>query len=74
MGDKLKITSYNCNLFNDKKINFCKELFNNCDFLLLQEHGLFESNFNFLYNIDSNIKYCSTSQMNENVILTGGVY
>ena len=51
----IKIGTYNCKHFKgDTKKNMGKELLNQCDFLLLREHWLYEANFNKFDEIYSN--------------------
>ena len=69
--NELTICTYNCKLFNAKKTTFCSELMLRCDFLLMQEIGLFKSRLNTLTHICENISFCGTSSMNENDILMG---
>lgn len=67
----LSVITYNCKGFDDRKVTFSKDLFNKCDFLLLQEHWLYKSMFNELCRIDKNASFCATSAMDESVILQG---
>ena len=67
----LSVTTYNCKGFDERKVTFIKDLFNKCDFLLLQEHWLYKSMFHELCRIDKNASFCATSSMNESVILQG---
>lgn len=70
----LKVSSYNCKHFSASKLPFITELYNECTFLLLQEHCLFESRFDEFCSISKDISYCGCSAMNENQILTGRPY
>ena len=73
----LKIASYNCKNFEGElKKNMCKELLEQCDFLLIQEHWLYEDNFNRFNEIDSNsnIIYEGKSAMDPTVIRVGRPY
>ena len=67
----LNITSYNCNVFSDRKIPFIKQLFEESDFLLIQEHGLYSSMFHRFSQICSNASYCGSSDMIETEVLVG---
>ena len=68
---QLNIVTYNCNVFNDKKCLFIRELFQSCDFLLLQEHGQYKSRLDILSCIDENAVYCGSFAMDESVLLSG---
>ena len=68
---QLNIVTYNCNVFNDKKCLFIRELFQSCDFLLLQEHGQYKSRLDILSCIDENAVYWGSSAMDESVLLSG---
>ena len=73
MVHKLSIVSYNCQCANDPKLPFLRELYDKCDFLLLQEHGLFKSQFGWFDKIDeqNGVGKCGVSAMNEEILLTG---
>ena len=63
--------SYNCSYANDVKLPFLKELFEQCDFLMLQEHGLYKSQFQWFDNIQNGIGKHGESAMDENQLLRG---
>ena len=70
----LRISSFNCKYFNGTlKKNFCKELLDNSDFLLIQEHWLYEDNFHKFDEIDNNINICKSgkSAMDSSLIRVG---
>ena len=70
----LKIASYNCQNFNGMLTQiYCKDLLNEVDFLLLQEHWLYEQNFHKFKEIDKSINICieGKSTMNPEVIRSG---
>ena len=70
----LRISSFNCKYFNGTlKKNFCKELLDTCDFLLIQEHWLYEDNFHKFDEIDCNINICKSgkSAMDASFIRSG---
>ena len=70
----LRISSFNCKYFNGTlKKNFCKELLDGCDFLLIQEHWLYEDNFHKFDEIDCDINLCKSgkSPMDPNCIRVG---
>ena len=68
---ELSICTYNCNLFNDRKIEFCRKLFDKTDILLIQEHGLYQSKFDNLLALDKCCSYVASSAMSEHVPLYG---
>ncbi len=64
---KLSIITYNCEHADDTRLPFIKQLFNQCDFLLLQEHGLYRSQFGWFDKIGiSGVGKHGESAMNEN--------
>ena len=67
----IKISTYNCKHFNDYKVKYIKYVLGQCDFMFLQEHCLFKSQFDKLYSIDNDICFCATSAMDEGVLLSG---
>ena len=73
----LRLISYNCKNFggchSDLKKSFISELFNNCDFLLLQEHWLYTSQFHMFDDIGANktILYNGISAMDSEVFRQG---
>ena len=70
----LRIASYNCKFFDGiLTYKYCKELLQNVDFLLLQEHWLYEQNFHKFEEIDKSINICieGKSAMNPEVIRAG---
>ena len=50
-NNNLSLISYNCQHANDLSLPFLQELFDDCDFLLLQEHSLFQSKFSWFNEI-----------------------
>ena len=73
----VKIATYNCKHFKGElKKNMCKELLDQCDFLLLQEHWLYEDNFHRFDDIDSNfnIIYDGKSAMDPTILRMGRPY
>ena len=69
METKLGVSTYNCHHFKESKIPCINKLFEQSDFLLIQEHCLYESQQGKLCTIQSNICFVGTSAMNENVAL-----
>ena len=70
----LKIASYNCKSFKGLLTHaYCKDLLSKVDFLLLQEHWLYEQNFHKFKEIDKSINICieGKSAMNPEVIRSG---
>ena len=67
----LSCISYNCNYANNVKLPFFKELFEQCDFLMLQEHGLYNSQFQWFDNIKNGIGKHGLSAMDEGQLLRG---
>ena len=70
----LKIASYNCKIFKGElKKNMCGELLEKCDFLLIQEHWLYEENFNRFDSIYDNVNISieGKSAMDPSIIRIG---
>ena len=70
----LRISTFNCKYFKGSlKKKFCKELLDDSDFLLIQEHWLYEDNFHKFDEIDKDINICKNgkSAMNPSVIRVG---
>ena len=70
----LKIASYNCKSFNGMLTHsYCKDLINQVDFLLLQEHWLYEQNVHKFNEIDKavNISIEGKSAMDPEIIRSG---
>ena len=43
INNNLSLISYNCEHANNLRLPFLQDLFERCDFLLIQEHGLYQS-------------------------------
>ena len=71
----LKIGSFNCKNFNNiYTMDFIQNTFKDCDFLLLQEHWLYKSQFHLFDNVfgsDVNVSYCGKSSMDDSIIRIG---
>ena len=67
---KFGVATYNVKHFKEEKLEFCKELFQKCSILCLQEHCLYKSNLNYLYKI-GNINFHGNSAMDETKPLSG---
>ena len=74
--DHLKICSYNCKNFRGPgRQSFIQELFTECDFLLLQEHWLYESQFSIFNDISPHsINFEGKSSMDPEVHRMGRPY
>ena len=67
----LPVTTYNCKHFNDLKCKYIKAIFERSDFLFLQEHCLFKSQFSQFNKIYNSVVFTCTSAMDETVPLVG---
>jgi len=67
----LKLISYNCRGFNSYKSSYIASLLSKCNFLLLQEHWLSDSQLSVLGNIDNNILYYGVSGSGNDSVLSG---
>ena len=69
---KLTCVSYNCGGGVDKlKLPFIKTIFQESDFLFLQEHCLFKSQLGVFDDIDEGVGKHGVSAMDENVLSRG---
>ena len=66
----ISITSYNCEYANDIRLPFLQLLAKDSDFLLLQEHGLHKSRFEWFDKI-GDVSYHGVSAMDEKILLRG---
>ena len=72
---KISLISYNCEHADDVRLPMLQELFDKCDFLLIQEHGLFKSQFDFFDKLsDNGVGRHGTSAMDEREIIRGRPY
>ena len=72
MDNNLSIISYNCKYLGRDKFNFINKLKSKCDFLLLQEHCLYESEFCKRLNIiNKDLECVVSSEMDETIPLVG---
>ena len=70
----LKIISYNCKNFNGAfRKQYISKILSKCDFLLLQEHWLYEENFDCFDSI-GNVCYHGKSAMNSDILQCGRPY
>ncbi len=69
--NKLTCIVYNCEYADHSRIDFIKSLYQQCDFLLLQEHGLYRSQFDWFNSLRDNVSKHGVSVMNERVLLKG---
>ena len=70
-SEKLSLISYNCEYANNVRLPFMKELFSNCDFLFIQEHGLFKSRLSWFYNLGDNVGIHGVSAKDECQLIHG---
>lgn len=70
---KLEVISYNCKHFVNRgaKFDFIDSLKNECDFIFLQEHWLYKSEFDKLDSIGPGYDKVATSAMDETIERTG---
>ena len=70
---KLKIITYNCKHFvtTGDKYKFMDNLFLDCDFLLLQEHWLYKSEFPKLLSLGSSTDMTAVSATDESIHRVG---
>jgi hypothetical protein len=69
--NKLTCVTYNCEYADDSRLSFLKELYQQSDFLLLQEHGLFKTDFGWFDKLGVDVGKHGVSAMDESKILKG---
>ena len=67
----LTLTSFNCEHADNFRLPFLKELFNKCDFLLIQEHGLLKSKLSWFHELGENVGIHGVSAMKEDQLPWG---
>ncbi|CAL4127531.1 unnamed protein product, partial [Meganyctiphanes norvegica] len=67
----ISVISYNCEHADDVKLPFFHELFDICDFLLIQDYAMFQSKLPWLNAVDSDVGVHGVSAMDENKLLGG---
>lgn len=70
----LTCITYNCEYADDVRISFLKFLYNQCDFLFVQEHGLYKSQFGWFNKLGINVGVHGVSAMDEGIALKGRPY
>ena len=70
-SNKLTVGSYNCEHAGDTRLPFIRRLFKTCDFLCIQEHGLFKSQLDWFDKIDNWLAKHGISAMDETKALRG---
>ena len=70
-SNKLTVGSYNCEHAGDTRLLFIRRLFKTCDFLCIQEHGLFKSQLDWFDKIDNGLAKHGISAMDETKALRG---
>ena len=71
ISDKLTFMSFNCEYADSARLLFLQELFLKCDFLLIQEHGLFQRQFGWFDQLGDNVVTHGVSAMDDTVCLRG---
>ena len=67
----MRVCSYNCRGFNDSKSQYIRKLLSNCDFLLLQEHWLAESQLICLSTISDDYLAAGVCGFDSSEVLPG---
>ena len=68
---KLSLISYNCQHVNNVRLPFIKMLFKQCNFLFIQEHGLFKSKLSWFHSLGKDVGVHGMSAMDEGKIIRG---
>uniref|UniRef100_A0A0P4VXS2 Reverse transcriptase domain-containing protein n=1 Tax=Scylla olivacea TaxID=85551 RepID=A0A0P4VXS2_SCYOL len=73
MEDSRNLTcvSYNCEYADDLRAPFLSELYNQSDFFLIQEHGLFMSQLDWFYGVGEGVNVHGVSAMEEGRLVRG---
>ena len=69
--NELSVISYNCQYANELRLEFMEKLFRQCDFLFIQEHGLFKSKLSWFQILGKDVGVHGVSAMNEGQIIRG---
>ncbi len=69
--NKLTCITCNCEYADHSRIDLIKSLYQQCDFLLLQEHGLYRSQFDWFNSLGDNVGKHGVNAMNGRVLLKG---
>ncbi len=69
--NKLTCITYNCEYADHSRIDLIKSLYQQCDFLLLQEHRLYRSQFDWFNSLSDNVGKHGVISVNERVLLKG---
>ena len=72
--DFIRVASFNCQGFKPRNYDFIKNVLSNFSIIFIQEHWLFNFEFNKFLDILPNFSYHATSSMNENCHLSGRPY
>ena len=72
--EKLSITTFNCKGWKPRNFPYLQKIFQSCTFLLIQEHWLFECEFQKLTNILPNSAYHALSSMRDDQLIRGRPY
>lgn len=68
------LISYHCNYTNETRLSFMKSSFEQCDFLFLQEHGFFKSQFDWFDKLGNGVGKHAVTAMEESVLFSGRPY
>ena len=68
----LKITSFNCLGFKFRNYEYIKQIFNECNILILQETWLYNFEHKNILNVIPNCQYYAVSSMDEHVLRSAG--
>ena len=69
--ENLSLTSYNCEHADDIRLPFMKQIFSQCDFLFIQEHGLFKSSLSWFNALGDDVCIHGVSAMDEGQLIRG---
>ncbi len=68
---KLICITYNCEYADNVRLPYLQSLFKQCDFMFLQEHGLYMSQFGWFDKIGNGVEKHGVSAMNGKKLLHG---
>lgn len=71
LNTKLTCITYNCEYADNSRLPYMQKLYQKCDFLFIQEHGLYKSQFGWFDNIGQGVGKHGVSAMDESKLLHG---
>ena len=70
----ITISSFNCKGFVPRNYEYISKIFSKSDIVLLQEHWLYDYEFNKFKSVLTNCSYIAKSSMKNDIILSGRIF